>query len=319
MAEFIYGKEKYLVRERMLELKRNFLRDYPTASVTVFDWAEDFDNSSFLEALNNNSLFAQEKLVIIKNNLKLNQNDQAKLLEILKEFKKKKNRQVTLVAVEIEEVVCKGKLFNFLKKFEQVKKFDLLKGAELNQRIADLVKQRSGAKVTIAPPAANWLGIITRANFWKISREVEKLISFKSEGEITLEDIKAICQGQVEGKIFDLVDAVGQGDKERALQLKSQLLNQGENEFYIFSMIMFQARNLLKVSECVRKGICDQITIAKKIELHPFVAKKTLGQLKKFSPKKISKIYKLAATIDLKSKQSDFQMAQELDYFLVKF
>ncbi|HHX58758.1 MAG TPA: DNA polymerase III subunit delta [Candidatus Moranbacteria bacterium] len=316
---FIYGKEKYLIRERVLEIEHEFLEKYPTASINIFDWAESFEPALFSESLANSGLFAQEKLIVVKNSLKLNQENQVKFLDLLKDFKKKNNKRVMLVLAEFEDGACRGKLFNFLKRASQVTKFDLLKGSELNQWIERLAEKRSQGKVGVEVAAANWLGIITHGNLWKISQEIEKLINFKESGMATLKDVKAICQGQVEGKIFDLVDAVGRGDKSRALRLKSQLLNQGENEFYIFSMIIFQARNLLKVSECARKGISDKRAVSQKTGLHPFVAQKTLSQLRNFSSNKIAEIYKLAAEIDLKSKQSDFQMARELDYFLVKF
>ncbi len=318
MLEFIYGKEKYLVKEKLLQVQQDFAKKFPQGTVSIFALEDDFNLAEITQAVQSSGLFAREKLVILENSLALNQAKQEQLLEFLRDFKKRKDSQTFLTVVELSSKDNKGKLFNFLKKADRAHKFDFLKGAELSKWIDAEVKKESAGKVAIDREANNWLGLITKGDLWRVSREIKKIVNFKTSGQIDLDEVRQICQGQAEGKIFDLVDAVGQGNKPRSLELKKQLFNQGENEFYIFSMIIFQMRNLLKVSQCVKKGMTDKQVISRKLGLHPFVVQKTLGQLRAFPEKRLAAAYQLAAEIDLKSKQSDFQMEQELDYFLIK-
>ncbi len=153
---------------------------------------------------------------------------------------------------------------------------------------------------------------------WQIKNEIDKLCGFKEKGVITTEDIELLCRGKTNAKIFDLVDAIGQNDKKGALKLKNWLISQGENEFYVITMIVSQIRNLIRVQECNTKGIFDEKSIATKLSMHPFVAKKSLSQLRNYSKKQLKKVYQLAADLDLATKKGEQKMEEALDYMIAK-
>ena len=76
---------------------------------------------------------------------------------------------------------------------------------------------------------------------------------------------------------------LGEGNRDLAIRTKTKLINQGENEFMIFSMILGQMRNMIKVLQCQRKGIKSEQEISDETgNVHPFVVKKTIRQVQKF-------------------------------------
>jgi DNA polymerase-3 subunit delta len=318
MVIFLHGKEKYLVFERCAQLKKAFQKKNPDSVLEGFDLADEFNEKRMKESLSGGGgLFSQKKMVVWKNALSVNSSGQEKIHELIKDFKRKKDEDLILVIAENHSKDERGKLAQYLKKLPQAEKFDFLRPDELKKWIVKKIEEESGGKTKIEDAAAMKM-TQTNKSLWEISSEIEKLTNFKENGTIKEKEVDLLCHGSAEAKIFDLVDAVGAKNKREALRLKSQLVSQGENEFYILTMIIFQIKNLLKVSECVKKGDSNVQSISKKLSLHPFVAKKTLFQLSNFSRDQLKRIYDRACDVDLKSKTSDYDMEESLDFFIAK-
>ena len=59
-----------------------------------------------------------------------------------------------------------------------------------------------------------------------LQREMDKLIAYKDgTGEITQEDISAVCSVSLEAKVFELVRAMGEKKTEKAISIYSNLLS----------------------------------------------------------------------------------------------
>lgn len=155
-----------------------------------------------------------------------------------------------------------------------------------------------------------------KGDLWAVSALIDSLLNYCAE-RITLEDVLLFGEEKVENKIFDLVDAMGQRNISKALRIKQHLLAQGENEFLIFSMLVSQLRNLLKVNEGIKKGMHAD-SIASSFGMHPFVVKKTLAQLRGYDKNQLKVSFLLAADIDKKTKIGDLDMSGALDYLIAK-
>jgi len=326
--KFLFGSEKYLIHQKLVELKRNFKNENPNADLVVFDLDEDDLKMVKDELVQTQGLFASRKMIVFQNALNLKKDRQDSLQEFLKDKKLCKDENLEIVFAETNEKGAKStstKLGQYLKR--QGEKFIGQRGGmefkkmtddQLRQWINSEFLKRSERKVTDEMMATRELISLTRGNLWQLSNEIDKLINYKEVGEVKAEDVRKLCSGKVETKIFDLVDAIGSNDKKRALLLKQQLIDQGDNEFYIFTMILFQIRNLLKVSECVRKGISNSFEIKKLTGLHPFVIQKTVGNLKYFTPEKIRQIYQMIAELDRRAKVGETEMNKAIDWLIVR-
>ncbi len=319
--KFLYGSEKFLIQQRLLELKQDFKNEHPEAEVVEFDLDEDS-----LEDVQNNlnqgqGLFSGKRMVIVKNALNFDKIEQEELKKFLQAKKVCKNENLEIVFAETNEKGAKStgtKLGQYLKRMGEKEEFKKKTDAEIQQWIDSEFLKRSEQKVTAELMAVRELILISRGNLWQLNNEINKLISYKENGQITLSEVKKLCSGKIEAKIFDLVDAIGANNKRRALQLKQQLIDQGDNEFYIFTMVLFQVRNLLKVSECLQRGIHNPQLIKQKTGLHPFVIQKTIGNLRHYSQAKIKQIYQMMAEIDKRTKIGEMPMERGLEWLIVR-
>ncbi len=102
-----------------------------------------------------------------------------------------------------------------------------------------------------------------------------------------------------------MVDALGSKDKKKAINLFKKHLEKGEDLHYLLSMFVYQFRNLIKV----RSG--------GKLDLHPFVIKKTQYQARNFSVDELKKIYHELLMIDFNTKMGKRDIKTALELFVM--
>lgn len=317
MIVFIFGKDSYLVHKRYQKYLNEFKEKDPNAHLDLIDFddgGESRDLSLLLES--GGGLFSQKKCVVIKNPFSLAVASQRKIAESLQKIEKDEN--LFVLVVEMQKQKPAGILLKFFKESAIFEYQQTLKQNDLQQWIEKEVESRGGKEISIKKDAVRMLAEFGNDDMWFLDREIEKLVNYVSMGEITKENIETLCRGSIDVGIFDLVDAIGANDKSNAIRLKNKLISQGENEFYVLATILSQFRNLLKVMECLKKGISDQKEIAKRCAMHPFVARKSLAQLRGFSHQQLKNAFGLVAEIDRKTKRGEIDINEALDYFIVK-
>ncbi len=321
MINFIFGKEHFLVREKFLKLKNDFTSKNPTASVVDFDLEENFDLGELKKVFGSGGgLFSEKKLVILRGVFSLNESSQRILHEIIKKQTQAKSDDLEVIIVEFNKKAIPGKLVKFLKTSKKVKshEFKPFKPFEMQKWIVDEINKRGEGKISVNQNAGRMLSEMATGGLWQLNQEIEKLANYKPSGEITEEEIELLCHGETEAMIFDLVDAAVGSNKDRALELNSKLIRQGNNEFYIFTMVVNQMKNLIKIQDATKKGMMNEKMIAGKLKIHPFVVKKSLSQLKRFSGDQLKKIFNLAAQIDRDVKIGKQTMGEALELLIIK-
>lgn len=112
--------------------------------------------------------------------------------------------------------------------------------------------------------------------------ELDKLISFCGERPvITQADVREICTVHTEGRIFDMIAAVGMKNQKRAMELYYDLCTLKEPPLRILALMERQFNMLYQALVLSRDGY-DSATIAKKMGVMPFVAGKYLEQAKNY-------------------------------------
>lgn len=106
----------------------------------------------------------------------------------------------------------------------------------------------------------------------KVSREAEKLALY-AEGAAKMEDVEALCPPDLQSNIFQFVDALGAGDRGRALHLLEALLGSGEPPLRILYMIRRQFRLLARARSLLEAG-APRPEVASTLKVPPFVARK---------------------------------------------
>ncbi len=110
----------------------------------------------------------------------------------------------------------------------------------------------------IATDAVRELILGVGSDMCAISNEVEKLKSYCFDKKtVTREDVLALCIGQVEGKIFDMMDALSAGDKKKVMELYADLIDLREPAMRILFNISKQFERVLKVKLGILGGKND--------------------------------------------------------------
>jgi len=282
------------------------IRNFDFLKQRAFNENNQYCFEDFKEEINNLSLFTKRKIVILDNLLE-DSESKKKFLEVAESFIKTKD--IILIS-QPGEVDKRDRLYKFLIKKAKVYKFPEIKGLKLGKWLKAEF-ERQGA--FISPKALEILIVLTGGDLWRLSNEVQKLISFKNQKEITSEDVKLHVKPQIETDIFRTIEAIAQKDKKQALQLLHQHLEKGDMPLYLFSMINFQFRNLLLVRDLIERQKSFN-EILKQLPMHPFVIKKSYFQAKHFSLQELKKIYQKIFQLDFQIKIGKIkpEMASEL-------
>jgi len=332
MIIFLYGEDAFRSSQKIKEIKEKFLKSDPIASgLSVFparnasrlgrDAGGDYDG--IIGVLSTPNLLASKRLVIIKRLLsKGTSEEQEKLLEYLEKNKKNLTEDKDLVVVFWEEETAKknNALFKFLEsrqggaKSQELKK---LSGIKLDQWINERLREIN-PRNKISASALQKLVLYAGSDMFLLDNEIQKLANYANGQMISDEDVEILVKANLDSNIFNTIDALGAKNKKEALKLLHRHLGQGEDPFYILSMFIYQFRNLLKVADLnLNEGRSEQ-EIAKISKLHPYVVKKSLAQIQRFSFQQLKKIYQKLGEMDLKIKTGQLDIKLALDKFVVE-
>lgn len=135
--------------------------------------------------------------------------------------------------------------------------------------------------------------------------EIKKLAILSKEGEvINRELIDDVAVKSVQGIIFDLTDAIGLKDKPRALLVLEELILKKEAEQFILIMLYKHFRNLFLIKVAMNEGCAS----ADYLGINPYVYKKLLSQVKKYTEDEIREIMAKFTEFDYKSKRGEIDL-----------
>jgi len=166
---------------------------------------------------------------------------------------------------------------------------------------------------SIARDAAAYLAQVIGPNLRLLDQEIAKLVtSVGPEGEVTLQEVAQLVPYVQQAVVFDLVDALGQRDGRTAASTLQRLLDGGEHPMGILAMIVRQFRLLIQVKELRRAGE-NAATIAQRLRIHPYPARKLYAQADNFTPAQLEQIYRHLLATDAQIKGGELAPEVALD------
>ncbi|MEK7562444.1 MAG: DNA polymerase III subunit delta [Patescibacteria group bacterium] len=308
MIYFLYGEDSYRSQKKLEEIIAHYKEAHKSGLNLIVSDVKEHKNSfeDFYSNLRVNSMFAEKKLIILKNIFQ----DKDFQEEFLKEIKSLEGLKNIIIVFEKDSVDERNKLFKTLKKVAKFQKFNLLAGGSL---LAWLDRELENCKAKIDPMAKNAFLNCTGNNLWLASNEIKKMADFKAGKLIKKEDVELMMRPKIENDIFKTIDALASKNKKQALALLHKHLDSGDSALYLLSMIAYQFRNFLIIKELIEKG-SPYANIAKKSGLHPFVIKKNYYLCNQFSLPQLKKIYQKIFLIDssIKTGKVDAETALDL-------
>lgn len=267
----LYGQEAYLRRQYKDKLKEAMIGD-DTMNFNYYE-GKDFTVGEVIDQAETMPFFADKRLILIENSGLFKSGG-----EQMAEYLKAPAESISFLFVETE-IDKRSKLFKTVQSGGCAVEFATQDETTLKRWILQMVKKENK---NITENTLNLLLEKTGTDMENIHKECEKLFCYCMEREvITPQDVEAICTKRVTSHIFDMVEAIGNKNQKKALELYYDLIALKEPPMRILFLVARQFNMLLQVKELVKKGYGNK-AIGERIGLPGFIAGKYVSQAARF-------------------------------------
>ncbi len=266
----LYGEEQYLIHQYRDKLKKALNPDGDTMNYAAYE-GRSIDTEELISLAETLPFFAERRLIVVENSgFFKTSNDR------LADYMKTLGDTVVFVFVETE-VDKRGRMYKAVKAKGQVVEFKKQEEAVLRRWI--LGKIRKEEKQISEGALAAFLTKVGQ-DMENINSELEKLLCYTyGRNAITAEDVEAICTTQIQNKIFEMVDAIGNRDQKKAMELYYDLLILKEAPMKILALLARQFLILLQIKEM--PGV-DRAAVASRVGIPLFAVAKNTAQSRQF-------------------------------------
>lgn len=291
----MYGVEQYLVKWAVETL----VKKYVSPAAASMDYVVlDEDGAScdqVIEACETFTMFSQRRVVWVRNFKPLNSDSPRGYtkdgIRELADYISASNDS-TILIFSAEEIKASAVLPTALKKYAQVYDFDKIDKAELNSFAR---KRFKAAGVEIGPRALSLLidmtGYFNKESDYRLfhfANDIQKVIAHSDGQMITEEDIERTVSGDLDTFVFDMLDGISGGQKDKAFTILYNMLHSGSDPFSIIGAIVSQFELMLSVKQLREDGL-DLKAIHKKLGGSEYRIKKMIPYAGKYSTEKLKK------------------------------
>lgn len=156
-------------------------------------------------------------------------------------------------------------------------------------------------------------------DMFMLKNELDKLFSYCERKKwIDMKDVRTICVNQATDKMFEMLDAIGNHNQDKALLLYHDLLVLKESAMRILYMLTRHYHILMQVAQLVKEGK-NQKEIATACGIPPFSVKKYMGQVKKYKIKDLCMMLDECQDTDYSIKTGSIQDVVGVELLIVSF
>lgn len=301
MIIFVYGPDTFRSRAKLRELVEAFQKKYDPSGMNIarFD-GKTAEIGDIMSATTASPFLSERRLVVVEGPF-----DAHDLLVRVPE---------STILILWDEKAPTGKHGKDIVQY----KFDALAGPALTAWVNDEFKK---AGVSVEPRATDALVAAVGSDLWRLSVEIAKLAAHAGpSGSVLARDVELLVSSSVESNIFGLTDALADRNAAGAFSLLERELDAGTHELQIMTMLTRQVRLLLQTHALLEEHPrATAETVAKSLGMHPFVARKTLGQVRRFDRPTLERAYDHLFHLDWHLKTGRASPRVALDLFVASF
>lgn len=306
----IYGEELFLVDEALKALKAAVL----TIGASDFNYdsfyAPETNPAQVRDAVEMLPVMTEKRLVIYKNVDGLKEEAWQRLLPVIEE--PVDSCCLVLVATKID------KRKKAIKALQETGVLVELKKPFENQIPSWIEYIASMNGVEFSGDAIGVLQQLVGTNLSEIQNEIQKIrSSSNSKKQFGVEDVLSVVSKSRIESVFNLTDAISRRDRAQALLCLANLLENGQNESGIVSLILRQMRILSQVRTGMKDGLSG-IRLSQKIGVPEFFMKHYLAQSRNWDDYKINNTIRALHETDKALKSSPISSHIWLENFIVK-
>lgn len=275
---FLSGENEYMVNEIVLSLKNEVLNTgFESFDFEKYDAGENaFDMGTLKRSLCTAPMASLKRLIILEKVDKLVEMDRKQLLTFLTS----PIDSTILVMIAISLKKQKSAFLDKLRKLSRSQGFGNLWRDSLKKWIVDYVRKRESS---IEEDAILVLMEYAGNNQLSLSGELDKMITLVGKKKvIKRSDSLSVLTSNMVHTVFDLTDAVGRREREKALAILVYLLGWGEAPEKILAMLRILFIRLKGILFYKRKGLLNK-DIARKLGALYFVINREAQYSKYFS------------------------------------
>lgn len=327
---FFYGEEHFL-RDRYLNKLQDKLLDGPARDFNLHHFnQESVDVQELANAVDALPMMAQRSLVLVEDweLSKLPDADWELLSEVLSDIP-----DYCTVVFVFDTVAFKDPTES--KNDEQQKRLD-----ERQKKLREIIKRGLSVEFCrqsqrelsswirrhfkdhgkeIGDRQCEYLTFLTGGTMTTLQGEIDKIAAYASGVDITESDITAVVTPVLDAQVFDLTDAIAEGNYEKALVQLHTLMQLQEEAIPLLAAIGGQMRRLMyaKVAMGAGKGesgVAELMKIVFGRQPHPYVLQKTITMSRRVTEQFCARAITLCLETDasLKSFSGDDQRTMEL-------
>mgnify|MGYP003289860580 CR=1 FL=1 len=271
------GEEAYLRNQYKKKLRDALVADGDTMNYSYYE-GKDINPRGVIDMAETLPFFADKRVLMVENSGFFKNK-----CEELADYISSIPESTCFIFVETE-IDKRNRLYKEVKKYGRVVEFGSQKDDVLIKWILGMLK-KEGKNIT-RETLQTFLAK-TGSDMQLIKNELDKLAAY-TEGRdvITIADVEHVCISQTTNKIFDMINAVAEGNQKKALELYEDLLSLKEPPMRILFLIARQFNQLYQLKLLAKEGM-PSADIAKQAGIMPFAMKKYQAQAKSFSEEEL--------------------------------
>ncbi|HEY2743759.1 MAG TPA: DNA polymerase III subunit delta [Polyangia bacterium] len=307
---FLYGKERYLL-DRAVDLLRARVLDPRTKDFNYeLFYGKDAGAARIAQAARTLPMMARRRLILVRDADEMKADELAGLSSYVSD-----PAPETCMVFVAEKADQRLKFFSAFKKHGTLVKLDPL----YERQLPDFVRGEARARgVTIAPDAVTMMVDEIGAELGQLADAVERLAIFIGDRkEVSAEDVEKVVATTRQRSVFELANAVGAGDRARALAVLSSMLGARESGVRIVAMLARHLRQLWITSELLQRTR-DKFEIAGALGIPPFFADDIIKQARTLDPARAKRMHAALYLADKNLKSSRLDDARTLETLILE-
>ncbi|HUC95818.1 MAG TPA: DNA polymerase III subunit delta [Candidatus Saccharimonadia bacterium] len=301
MISTLAGTNQYLIREKLSDIQRAFIKKSGSLGIYKIDCA-DKTYKDLIANFQTVSLFSESRLIIL-----INPSEVDKWKDNIKDIIDQVSDidQVVFVELSLDK---RTTYFKDLKKLTNFFEFELLDDANLTKWIVKEVQER---RANITYDDAKYIVELVGNNQVRIKNEIEKLVNYNLQ--VSKDSIYELVEPSLRATVFELIDASFLGDRKKIVEVYRKLEFGEVSVQQILSTIAWQLNTIALIKAAETSNYSELI---RKTKLAPFVVQKSGKLASTLSLKEISNMTQKLVELSLDIRQYNIDQEGALINYL---
>ncbi len=305
-----YGEESFLIEESLKQIRAAALAEGIEDFNYDLFYGNELDAFQVKDAVETLPMMSPRRMVVLRELQDLKESHRSALESLILD-----PIESTVFVMTASKIDKRQRFFKSILKSGVVVEFKRLYSEQVAGWIRQLA-QREGLQIEAG--AVDLLQQLVGGNLSELQWEVKKLAQFVGEGKQgRVEDVLEVVSRVRMESVFELTAAIGAQDQVRALMCLVQLLEYGQNEVGVLSLITRHLRILKAIKQGLREGLSGP-KLSARAGVPPYFIRSYVDQAKQWSEKKLETGFKALLDTDRALKSSPLSGHIWLENFILQ-